>query len=93
LPSSHMTPGTSGSAFGIFGPQTPSTNFKFEDFVNVTPSPAQAQWTRTPGGRTPGTATRRRLNFDTLMPPTSSPMMSRQHKGDGLGMQLGGELR
>jgi hypothetical protein len=93
LPSSHMTPGTSGSAFGFFGPQTPSTNFKFEDFVNVTPSPAQAQWTRTPGGRTPGTATRRRLNFDTLMPPTSSPMMSRQHKSDGLGMEFGGELR
>lgn len=93
LPSSHMTPGTSGNAFFGFGPQTPSTNFKFEDFVNVTPSPAQTQWTRTPGGRTPGTATRRRLNFDTLLPPTSSPMVSRQHKSDGLGMELGGELR
>jgi hypothetical protein len=94
LPSSHMTPGTSGNAFfGFGGPQTPSTNFKFEDFVNVTPSPAQTQWTRTPGGRTPGTATRRRLNFDTLMPPTSSPMMSRQQKSDGVGMELGGELR
>lgn len=93
LPSSHMTPGTSGSAFFGFGPQTPNTGFKFEDFVNVTPSPAQVQWSRTPGGRTPNTATRRRLNFDTLMPPTSSPMMSRSQKGEGLGMELGGELR
>jgi hypothetical protein len=93
LPSSHMTPGTGGNAFFGFGPQTPSTNFKFEDFINVTPSPAQTQWTRTPGGRTPGTATRRRLNFDTLLLPTSSPMMSRKHKGDDLGMELGGELR
>lgn len=95
LPSSHMTPGTSGSAFFGFGPQTPSTNFNFADFVNVTPSPAQAPWTRTPvGGKTPNTATaRRRLNFDTLLPPTSSPSMVRQNKGDGLGMELGGELR
>lgn len=93
LPSSHMTPGTSGSAFfGFGGPTTPNTNFNFSDFVNVTPSPAQPQWTRTPvAGRTPGTATRRRLNFDFL-PPTSSPTMAR-HKNDGLGMELGGELR
>ncbi|KAL1587188.1 hypothetical protein WHR41_04238 [Cladosporium halotolerans] len=95
LPSSHMTPGTSGSAFFGFGPQTPSTNFNFADFVNVTPSPAQAPWTRTPlAGRTPSTATaRRKLNFDTLMPPTSSPNMVRQNKGEGSGMELGGELR
>jgi hypothetical protein len=93
LPSSHMTPGTSGSAFfGFGGPTTPNTNFNFSDFVNVTPSPAQPQWTRTPvAGRTPGTATRRRLNFDFL-PPTSSPSITR-HKNDGLGMELGGELR
>lgn len=95
LPSSHMTPGTTGNSIFAFGPQTPSTNFKFEDFVNVTPSPAQAPWTRTPvAGRTPSTATaRRRLNFDTLLPPTSSPSMTRQNRGEGLGMELGGELR
>lgn len=94
LPSSHMTPGTSGNYGFGFGPQTPSTNFNFADFVNVTPSPAQAQWTqRTPVvGRTPGTGSaRRRLNFD--MPPTSSPTMFRHNKGEGLGMELGGELK
>lgn len=96
LPSSHMTPGMNGNAlFGFGGPQTPSTNFNFADFCNVTPSPAQAQWTRTPlAARTPGTGSaRRRLNFDTFAPPTSSPTMVRQGRGDGLGMELGGQLK
>lgn len=93
LPSSHMTPGTSGAGFLGFGPNTPGTNFNFADFVNVTPSPAQAPW-RTPGaGRTPATKeARRRLNFDNLMPPTSSPVLTRSGRNDGLGMELGGEL-
>jgi len=96
LPSSHMTPGTTGNGFFGFGPHTPSTNFNFADYVNVTPSPAQAQWRRTPAaGRTPATArdARRKLNFDTMLPHTTSPTMTRQHRGDGLGMELGGELR
>jgi hypothetical protein len=93
LPSSHMTPGTSGAGFLGFGPNTPGTNFNFADFVNVTPSPAQAPW-RTPGaGRTPATKeARRKLNFDNLMPPTTSPVLTRSIRSDGLGMELGGEL-
>jgi len=78
-----------------FGPTTPGTNFNFADFVNVTPSPAQGSWTRTPiAGRTPAAAkeARRKLNFDTLMPPTSSPVLTRSGRSDGLGMKLGGEL-
>ncbi|QIX00131.1 hypothetical protein AMS68_005648 [Peltaster fructicola] len=90
LPSSHMTPGTSGTGFLGFGPTTPGTNFNFADFVNVTPSPAQAPWSRTPiAGRTPGASARRKLNFDNLMPP--SPTLTRNSK-QGLAMELGGEL-
>lgn len=96
LPSSHMTPGTSGNGFLGFGPHTPGTaNFNFADFVNVTPSPAQGAWSRTPTvGRTPAAAreARRRLNFDQLMPPTSSPNLTRTPRSNGLGMELGGEL-
>jgi len=95
LPSSHMTPGTNGGGFLGFGPTTPGTNFNFADFVNVTPSPAQGPWTRTPGtARTPAAAreARRKLNFDTLMPPTTSPTLVRGCRSDGLGMEFGGEL-
>ncbi|CAK4030730.1 Hypothetical predicted protein [Lecanosticta acicola] len=96
LPSSHMTPGTTGNGFfGFGGPNTPSTSFNFNDFINVTPSPAQGAWqARTPiAGRTPGASARRRLDFDKLMPPTStSPTMTRNSRGSGLGMDLGGEL-
>ncbi|KXL42946.1 hypothetical protein M433DRAFT_140032 [Acidomyces richmondensis BFW] len=95
LPSSHMTPGTTGMGFLNFGPTTPGTNFNFADFVNVTPSPAQGHWSRTPvAGRTPagGKEARRKLNFDTLIPPTSSPVLTRSARSDGLGMELGGEL-
>ncbi|KAK4896318.1 hypothetical protein LTR27_005841 [Elasticomyces elasticus] len=99
LPSSHMTPSASGGFMG-FGPHTPGTNnFNFADFVNVTPSPAQGAWVRTPNaGRTPAAAraARRKLNFDTMLPPTSSPVMTRSARksegGDGLGMELGGDL-
>ncbi|PSK53994.1 hypothetical protein B9Z65_7800 [Elsinoe australis] len=92
LPSSIMnTPGNTG----LFGfPNTPSNNFNFADFCNVTPSPAQAQWPKTPAtAKTPlaVSSARRRLNFDTLMPPATSPSLSR-HKETGLGMDLGGEL-
>ncbi|KXS94011.1 hypothetical protein AC579_10237 [Pseudocercospora musae] len=94
LPSSHMTPGTSGNGFLGFGPTTPGTAFNFADFVNVTPSPAQGPWNRTPvAGRTPGASARRRLDFNNPMPPTTSPTMTRHRNNDGLGMELGGELR
>ncbi len=94
LPSSHMTPGMNGAGFG-FGPNTPGTNFNFADFVNVTPSPAQGPWSRTPvAGRTPAAAreARRKLNFDNLVPPSTSPVLTRSNRSDGLGMELGGEL-
>ncbi|KAK5135028.1 hypothetical protein LTR08_005688 [Meristemomyces frigidus] len=95
LPSSHMTPITSCGGFMGFGPHTPGTNFNFADFVNVTPSPAQAAWTRTPiAGRTPATAreARRRLNFDAIVPPSSSPVMVRSAKVDRMSMDIGGDL-
>ena len=94
LPSSVMyTPGMTG-----FG--TPGQQFNFADFVNVTPSPAQGAFgSRTPGlPRTPLAAkeARRRLNFDTLIPPGGSPNLSNVGRGSlkepGLGMELGGEL-
>jgi hypothetical protein len=95
LPSSHMTPGMGGATFA-FGPNTPGTNFNFADFVNVTPSPAQGSFSRTPiVGRTPAAAreARRRLDFDRLVPPTSSPVLTRNNsRTEGLGMELGGEL-
>ncbi|PNS21334.1 Ribosome bioproteinsis protein enp2 [Sphaceloma murrayae] len=92
LPSSIMnTPGNTG----LFGfPNTPSNNFNFADFCNVTPSPAQAQWPKTPAtAKTPlaVSSARRRLNFDTLLPPTTSPSMTRR-RDTGLGMELGGDL-
>ncbi|KAB8659292.1 hypothetical protein FH972_026181 [Carpinus fangiana] len=112
LPSSGMmhTPGTQ-LLWGTHGPNTPNTAFNFADFVNVTPSPAQGPWMRTPGtatARTPAAAreTRRRLNFDSLMPPpsASSPNMLRSpafshtprtmaRRNEGLGMELGGMSR
>ncbi|KAK3720546.1 hypothetical protein LTR37_003595 [Vermiconidia calcicola] len=99
LPSSHMTPGMSGGGFLGFGPNTPgTTNFNFADFVNVTPSPAQGSFARTPiAGRTPAAAreARRKLNFDGLVAPSStSPVLTRSGsgRGEGLGMELGGEL-
>ena len=94
LPSSMM------STPGIGGFNTPG-QFNFADFVNITPSPAQGAF----GNRTPGIAktplaakeARRRLNFDTLVPPGGSPNISNIGRGSinkdsGLGMELGGEL-
>ncbi|KAK4905759.1 hypothetical protein LTR28_000719, partial [Elasticomyces elasticus] len=103
LPSSMMsTPGGGGGAASLgFGPNTPSNNFNFADFVNVTPSPAQGSWNRTPraAAKTPVTAreARRKLNFDTLLPPppptsNSGLAVTSAGRDAGLGMQLGGEL-
>ena len=94
LPSQMLnTPG------GLAGFGTPGQQFNFADFVNVTPSPAQGVF----GNRTPGLAktplaakdARRRLNFDTLAPPspnTSNVGRGAMGKESGLGMELGGEL-
>lgn len=98
LPSSMMTtPGGSGGGFLSGLITTPGMNFNFSDYLNVTPSPAQAAW-RTPGvSKTPLAVreTRKRLNFDALLPPGASPLTI--HTPDteatkGLGMELGGEL-
>lgn len=93
LPSSMMSTPGGGTNFG-FGLQTPNANLNFADFLNMSPSPAQANqsWNRTPiASKTPIAAreARRRLNFDTLMPPTSDGRLS---KVEGLSMELGGEL-
>ena len=93
LPSSMMSTPGGGTNFG-FGLQTPNANLNFADFLNMSPSPAQVNqaWNRTPiASKTPVAAreARRRLNFDTLLPPTSD---SRIPKVEGLGMELGGEL-
>ncbi|KAL9126525.1 MAG: hypothetical protein Q9217_004429 [Psora testacea] len=85
---------------GVTGSSTPGQQFNFADFVNITPSPAQGAF----GNRTPGLAktplaakdARRRLNFDSLVPPAGSPNVSKIGRGatkdSGLGMELGGEL-
>ena len=84
---------------GLGGFNTPGQQFNFADFVNVTPSPAQGAFgTRTPGvAKTPLAAkdARRRLNFESLVPPAGSPNLSNIGRGsrkEGLGMELGGEL-
>lgn len=95
LPSSMMTtPGGAGGFLASFNPNTPSQHFDFADFVNITPSPAQSAWPKTPRAlKTPLTVARRRLTFDN---PNTSPNMQTQGPGSakhaGLGMQLGLDL-
>ncbi|KIN00960.1 hypothetical protein OIDMADRAFT_197971 [Oidiodendron maius Zn] len=97
LPSSMMTtPGGGSGLLSVFGaPHTPSQNFDFSDFVNITPSPGQRPWPKTPGTiKTPQTVSRRHLNFDNFLQPSASPGL-RDHsaaKHASLGMQLGGDL-
>ena len=98
LPSSMMTTPGGGGLLSVFGgPNTPSQAFDFADFVNITPSPGQRAWPKTPRTiKTPLTVNRRSLNFDSFMGPSASPGM-RDHsssttKHSGLGMQLGGDL-
>ncbi|AEO60224.1 hypothetical protein MYCTH_2309247 [Thermothelomyces thermophilus ATCC 42464] len=61
LPSSMMTTPGGGNPY----PATPGLGFDFAEFLHMTPSPAQKPW-KTPltGGKTPRSATRRRLTFD-----------------------------
>lgn len=102
-PSNHQAlPSSMISTPGMGGFNTPGQQFNFADFVNVTPSPAQGAFlgSRTPGlPKTPLAAieARRRLNFDSLVPPGGSPNLSNIGRGsigkeNGLGMELGGEL-
>ncbi|KAH8819601.1 hypothetical protein F5884DRAFT_658017 [Xylogone sp. PMI_703] len=103
LPSSMMTtPGGGGSGgagiLSIFGgPSTPSQAFDFADFVNITPSPAQNAWPKTPGTiKTPLPVSRRRLTFENMLPPSASPGVQGHNPGapktTSLGMPLGGDL-
>lgn len=95
LPSSMMSTPGGTSAFLGFGATTPGMAFNFADYLNVTPSPGQGAW-RTPGpAKTPlaSKEARRRLNFDTLLPPGHAGQVQQgEHKAHGLGMELGGEL-
>jgi hypothetical protein len=98
LPSSMMiTPGGGGLLSAYGNPQTPSQAFDFSDFVNITPSPAQNAWPKTPRTvQTPASVARRRLTFEHFTTGGSSPIL-REPKGSdtkhtGLGMQLGGDL-
>ena len=88
--------------FGLPDPKTPGSAINYYDFINFTPSPSQGlDFYRTPNpalAKTPlGTReTRRRLNYDSLVPPTGSPALgsltASQGPQTGLGMELGGEL-
>lgn len=92
LPSSMMTtPGGGSGLLSVFGgPNTPSQPFDFSDFVNITPSPAQRAWPKTPRIKTPLTVARRRLTFENSSPNLrDSGSSAPKH---GLGMQLGGDL-
>lgn len=97
----YVLPSSMLSTPGLAGFNTPGQPFNFADFVNVTPSPAQGAFgNRTPAlTKTPLAAkeARRRLNFDSLVPPIGSPNLSNVGRGSmgkesGLGMELGGEL-
>lgn len=94
LPSSMMqTPGGSNGLFG-FSLSTPSNNFNFADFCNVTPSPAQVNWaaTKSPmSTREP----RRKLNFDGHLVPGSSPDTTRDSASheNGNTLELGALLK
>lgn len=94
----HALPSSMLSTPGLAGFNTPGQPFNFSDFINVTPSPAQGAFgSRTPGlTKTPLAAkeARRRLNFDSLLPPTGNHSVGRTSAGkeSGLGMDLGGEL-
>jgi hypothetical protein len=102
LPSSMMSTPGGGPSYAGYGIATTPNNLNFAEFLNMSPSPAQAQfgssWNRTPvtatktATKTPATLreARRRINFDNLAPPTGEG--PRIGKVEGLGMDLGGEL-
>ncbi|KAI5793850.1 hypothetical protein DFH27DRAFT_146266 [Peziza echinospora] len=91
-----MTPSTPPSRAAVLpssvmgAPQTPQTGFNFADFVNITPSPAQAAF---PSGtiRAP-LATRKRLNFDNIVPPSGPQNMPGPRMNAMSVLEIGGEL-
>ncbi|KAK2865363.1 hypothetical protein FQN49_003650 [Arthroderma sp. PD_2] len=104
-PTQHAIP------FQLLSTPTPSQPFNFADFVNVTPSPAQRAWNNGGNSRTPLTnlprtprtprttkEVRKRLNFDTLAPPSPVRGSGSKRSGGsggsdaGLALQLGEEL-
>lgn len=100
LPSSMMS--TPGAVWANFQPITPGTaGFEFSAFLNISPSPAQQAWKRTPGavGVTPGRTprvhleSRRRLDFEGEVPIVSrSPTLASSSQDSTVKLQLGGEL-
>ncbi|KAK2754043.1 hypothetical protein FQN54_007212 [Arachnomyces sp. PD_36] len=91
-------PSTPPSQHAAFASLTQTPQFNFADFVNVTPSPAQ----RTRGGRTPGSMVKtplatkemkKRLNFDSLAPPSAGSPARNRDKDSKPVLQLGEELR
>jgi len=100
LPSSMMSTPGAQMFMGFGGPQTPNAApFDFGAFVNITPSPAQRSWQRTPktpaNSKTPVTyrEARRKLTFEAMPPP--QPIRSAERtspKGAGLGMELCNDL-
>jgi hypothetical protein len=91
LPSSMMhTPGGSNGLFG-FALSTPSNNLNFADFCNVTPSPAQVNWTVNKSPLSMREA-QRRLNFDELLQAGSSPDFARARENGSI-MELGALLK
>lgn len=99
LPSSVMSTPNFGLLTSFGGPNTPSQAFDFADFVNITPSPAQNGFSKTPRTlHTPSTITRRRLTFENHGSPVmrenpSRDLGSANRNEMGLGvMQLGGDL-
>lgn len=79
LPSSMMTtPGGTGTMMGYGAPNTPGQPFDFSEYVNITPSPAQSAWSRTPIVKTPmALARNRRLTYENQM--SSGSPSSRSH--------------
>lgn len=74
-------------------PQTPQGVFNFADFVNITPSPAQAAFPASTI-RTPLThAARKRLNFDNMGPPGSPMNVAHGGRVTAISvLEIGGEL-
>lgn len=93
LPSSFLSTPTTNATNNLALFSTPGQQFNFADFVNVTPSPAQAPWgARTPVvNKTPAATwvARRGLNFDALVPP---PATSTTNTGVGSPLLPRGEI-
>lgn len=99
-PSSMMTTPSGRGIFSLELPTTPSNGFNWAEFCNVTPSPAQVAWAKTPrtdrtprGTKTPlragATEARRRLNFDGLLIPSPNGQRPVGDSDGGAGVDIG----